>query len=202
MMPRRIRQIQQVTWNQMSKGQRTIEIVDEAWWLLQNADTADDLSQRARRFRKKNAALFLATQHPEDFVANRHAHAVLNMVATHLLFAQNTTSIDQIASIFKLNPQEKQALSMLQRGQYFLKTSRLRALMYKHVPESRDGLYTTVPEEVARIKAQLAAEEEAEQKRFKELDQQQHQWIAPSESRVEASPVTAERQPTDPVNAG
>ena len=162
MMPRRIRQIQQFTWNQMGKGQRTVEIVDEAWWLLQNPDTADDLSQRARRFRKKNAALFIATQHPEDFAANRHAHAVLNMVATHLLFGQNATSLDQIAAIFKLNAQEKRSLGTLRPGQYFLKTSRLRALMFKPVPDGRDRLYTTVPEEVVALKAQLAAEEAAE----------------------------------------
>jgi len=37
--PRRVRQIQQFTWNQMLKGLRTIEIVDEARWYLPRTTT-------------------------------------------------------------------------------------------------------------------------------------------------------------------
>ena len=159
MMARRIRQILQFTWQQMTQTDRAIEIVDEAWWLLQNPETAQDLAERARRFRKKNAALFVATQHVEDFAANSHAHAVLNMVATHLLFAQNSTSLDQIAAIFKLNASEKRSVGLLQPGQYFLKTNKLRLMLFKPVPPSRYDLYTTVPEEVQRIKARIATEQ-------------------------------------------
>jgi hypothetical protein len=159
MKPRRIRQIQQFTWNQMLRQQptrqaveqgfkRTIEIVDEAWYLLQNDDTARDVAERARRFRKKNAALFLATQFADDFAANRHAGTILSLASTHLLFLQQATSVDRIAALFKLNDAEKMQLTRLDPGQYFLKTNRLRMLMYKPVPPSRHGLYTTRPAEV------------------------------------------------------
>jgi type IV secretory pathway VirB4 component len=148
MMSKRIRQIQQFTWSQMTRQDRTIEIVDEAWWLLENPETADDLCARARRFRKKNAALFVATQHPEDFAANRHAHAILSIVGTHLLFQQNDSVINQIADIFKLNPIEKSAIARLEPGHYFLKTSKLRMLLYRPIVRSRHPLYTTRPEEM------------------------------------------------------
>jgi hypothetical protein len=148
MMSKRIRQIQQFTWSQMTRQDRTIEIVDEAWWLLENPETADDLCARARRFRKKNAALFVATQHPEDFAANRHAHAILSIVGTHLLFQQNDSVINQIADIFKLNPVEKSAIARLEPGHYFLKTSKLRMLLYRPIVCSRHPLYTTRPEEL------------------------------------------------------
>ena len=149
MMTKRIRQIQQFTWGQMTQRDRTIEIVDEAWWLLQNAETADDLCARARRFRKKNAALFLATQHPEDFAANRHAHTILSIVGTHLLFQQSDTYLDQLTQLFKLNEAEQRAVGRLLPGHYFLKTSRLRMLLYKPIVPSRHKLYTTRPEEMA-----------------------------------------------------
>ncbi len=151
LMPRRIRQIQQFTWGEVLHaaeiGQRTLEIVDEAWWLLENPNTAEDLCIRARRFRKKGAALFVATQHPSDFVANRHAHSILAIVGTHLLFQQNDTLLDQIGTIFQLTGLEKRAIGQLEPGHYFLKTSKLRMLMYRPMLKSRHQLYTTRPEE-------------------------------------------------------
>lgn len=148
MMTRRIRQIQQFTWSQMTQRDRAIEIVDEAWWLLQNPETADDLCARARRFRKKNAALIIATQHPEDFAANRHAHTILSIVGMHLLFQQNDAVLGRIAEIFNLNDAEKWAVARLEPGHYFLKTSKLRMLMYRPILESRHALFTTRPEEM------------------------------------------------------
>ncbi len=150
MMTKRIRQIQQFTWSQMTQADRAIEIVDEAWWLLQRPETAEDLCARARRFRKKNAALFIATQHPEDFAANREAHTILSLVGTHLLFQQNDAVLDDIAGIFKLNEQEKWAVARLEPGHYFLKTSKLRMLLYRPMLKSRHGLYTTRPEEMMK----------------------------------------------------
>ena len=164
MMPKRIRQIQQFTWSQMRRGDRTIEIVDEAWWLLQNPETADDLCSRARRFRKKNAALFVATQHPEDFAANRHAHAILSIVGTHLMFQQSDTFLNEMAAIFKLNPFERNAIARLEPGNYFLKTSKLRMLLYRPMVKTRHSLFNTRPvddgaeQELAAVAAQVAAQ--------------------------------------------
>lgn len=158
MKPRRIRQIQQFTWNQMLRSRagrslkRTIEIVDEAWYLLQHEATAEDVAERARRFRKKNAALFLATQQVDDFAANRYAGAILSLASTHLLFGQQPTSVERVGALFKLNPAETNQLLRLDPGQYFLKTSRLRMLMYKPAPPSRHGLYTTRPSEVIAMR--------------------------------------------------
>lgn len=158
MKPRRIRQIQQFTWNQMLRSAagraltRTVEIVDEAWYLLQNDDTAKDVAERARRFRKKNAALLIATQQVDDFAANRYASTILGLASTHLLFGQQPTSVERIAALFKLTEPEKLSLLRLDPGQYFLKTSRLRMLMYKPAPPSRHGLYTTRPSEVLAMR--------------------------------------------------
>ena len=149
MMSKRIRQIQMFTWSQMTREDRTVEIVDEAWWLLAQEGTAAELDARARRFRKKNAALFIATQHPEDFAANRHAHAILDIVGTHLIFQQSDTSIDNIAALYKLNKAEKLAITQLEPGHYFLKTSKLKMLMYRPILRERHGLYTTRPGDVS-----------------------------------------------------
>jgi hypothetical protein len=160
MKPRRIRQVQQFTWNQMLKGlSRTIEVVDEAWHLLQHDETARDLAERARRFRKKNGALFIATQHLDDFASNRHAATLLSLAATHLLFLQQATSLDGIAQLFKLQPNEVRHLASLEAGHFLMRTNRLKMLMFKPVPEARHKLYTTRPDEVAAFQAQRAQRE-------------------------------------------
>lgn len=147
---RRIRQIQQFTWHRMMKDTltRTVEIVDEAWFLLEREDTARDLAERARRFRKRNGALFIATQQVSDFATSRHAQAVLNIAATHILFKQQMTVEDEVAALFKLTAAESGELRRLRPGEYLLLTSTLRAAMFKPAPPVRHGLYTTKPEEV------------------------------------------------------
>ena len=151
MKARRIRQVQQLTWNQMLTNvnlRPTLEIVDEAWFLLQHAHTASDLAERARRFRKKNGALVIATQHAEDFAHSRSAEAVLEIAASHLLFRQKPNAIDRLALLFKLLPGEARSLVTMRTGDYLFLSSNLRLLLHKQVPASRDELYTTRPSEV------------------------------------------------------
>ena len=154
MKPRRIRQIQVFTWNQMLRSRagralaRTIEVVDEAWYLLQFADTARDLCERARRFRKKNASLVIATQQVDDFLANPYAATILGLASTHLLFGQKPTAVGRLAELFQLTAGEAGQLTRLDPGQYFLKTSKLRMFLYKPAPPDRHRLYTTKPSEL------------------------------------------------------
>jgi hypothetical protein len=169
LMARRIRQIQQWTWNQMlhnDKLRRTVEVVDEAWFLLQHEHTARDLAERARRFRKKNGALIIATQHAEDFSRSAAAEAVLEIAATHLLFRQKRNAIDRLTSIFKLEPGEARSLLTMHKGEHLLLTNDMHLVLRKKVPPSRRELYTTKPDEVlafreARRQRELARAQEA-----------------------------------------
>jgi hypothetical protein len=112
------------------------------------------LAERARRFRKKNGALFVATQHLDDFASNRHAATLLSLAATHLLFLQQATSLDGITQLFKLQPNEARHLTSLEAGHFFMRTNRMKMLMFKPVPPQRHKLYTTRPDEVAAFRAQ------------------------------------------------
>jgi hypothetical protein len=150
MKARRIRQIQQFTWNQMLSGslRRTIEIVDEAWFLLQHPHTANDLAERARRFRKKNGALIVATQYVDDFLKSADAKAVLDIASTHLLFKQKELALPKLAGLFEMTEGEIAAIKHFQAGDYLLRSNTLSLALHKHVPASRHSLYTTKPEEV------------------------------------------------------
>ena len=174
---KRMRQIQQYTWTRLmgnadpgrgtglglgrsagyGTGQgefpRTVEIVDEAWYLLEREDTAKDLAERARRFRKRNGALYVATQQVSDFASSRHAHAVMSIAATHVLFKQKASDIDQLQHLFQLKDPEVRMLLQALPGEYLLMTSRFRTAMRKAVPPERHALYSTDPEDLARVRS-------------------------------------------------
>ena len=152
MLPRRIKQIQIFTWNQMLKGlRRTVEIVDEAWFLLEHESTAEDLAERARRFRKKNGMLVVASQQVADFDSNRHAKAVIAMASTHLIFQQKPMVMGTIKDLFSLVEQEVSEIGALDQGEYLLKTAKLSMHMFKPSLPERWPLYTTKPEEVQQL---------------------------------------------------
>lgn len=151
----RIRQIQIWTWGQILKDIKTpkYEIVDEAWFLLEKETVAEDLASRARRFRKKHASLWIATQHVEDFAANRHAAAIFSIAATRLYFKHSPTGADLIAQVGKLTEAEKEIVKTLNhtRGECLIHVGPIRRIVYKPVPQSRYRLYTTKPSEMLEM---------------------------------------------------
>ena len=174
MMARRIRQIQQLTWNQMLTNdhlRKTIEVVDEAWFLLQHAHTAFDLAERARRFRKKRGCLVIATQHTEDFARSDAARAVLEIASTHLLFRQKRSAVERLAAIFDLEPGEARSLISMGKGSCLMLSNDLHIALHKAVPPSRHKLYTTKPEEVLAYREQRRRETVARKVAREGIDQ-------------------------------
>jgi hypothetical protein len=154
---KRVRQIQQFTWTRLMRPAgdwsrvtipRTVEVLDEAWYLLGREETAEDLAARARRFRKRNGALLLATQHLVDFAQSHHAEVVLSLAATHVLFHQESAGIDAVTGLFKLTASERRFLMQARPGEYLLLTSQLRCAMKKTVPAQRHALYSTRAQDI------------------------------------------------------
>jgi len=144
----RIKQIQSWTWTRfLADKRRKMEIADEAWFLLENPITANDLAERFRRLRKKNCAMVVATQNVGEFAANRSAAVVLSLAATHIYFRQGAATIDALAKIGRLNETEQQTLLSLDSGRFLLHSGSIKRLVQKTVPPERHKLYTTKPNE-------------------------------------------------------
>jgi type IV secretory pathway VirB4 component len=149
MKAKRLKQIQLFTWNQYLRDKRRkIELVDECWWLMNGAVTAQDLAERAARLRKYNVGLVLATQKVSDFAANRHADKVLTQAETYLIFGQKVTDVDAAGELFKLTGPERQALTGARKGEFLLVTKNAHVFMQKHVAPDRAELYSTSPRKV------------------------------------------------------
>lgn len=147
--PVRVRQIQSFIWSNVLREMRpTLVIVDEAWWLLQDLETARDLSAMARRFRKRYAGLWLSTQHAEDFARNTDAEFIRDTASVVLLFAQNPSAIPLLQGRFALSSAETRELVVLHPGEALLLTRHHRIPLYIPIPKERYPLYTTKPQEV------------------------------------------------------
>lgn len=101
-------------------------ICDEAWMLVNknmagNEYTAQFLNNCARRIRKRNGGLLIASQNFVEFAENQDAQSILQNSAVNIFLKQNETDIDAIQAKFKLSDGEKNFLTTCQKGQYLVR---------------------------------------------------------------------------------
>ena len=80
-------------------------VVDEAWRYLQDPAVLSYLVEAAKTWRKKNAALIVATQSAVDVTGTAGAEALLESMPTKLFLA-NPDLPEKAAETFRLNPSE------------------------------------------------------------------------------------------------
>ena len=80
-------------------------VVDEAWRYLQDPAVLSYLAEAAKIWRKKNAALIVATQSAVDVTGTAGAEALLESMPTKLFLA-NPELPEKAAETFRLNPSE------------------------------------------------------------------------------------------------
>ena len=76
--------------------------IDEAWTLIKYKETSDFIELLARKARKRNISLVIATQSPDELVSSPQGRAILNNCDTAILMKQSPRSVDKIIEHFKL----------------------------------------------------------------------------------------------------
>jgi type IV secretion system protein VirB4 len=141
-----MRQVHTFIWaNVLSKLQPTLVVVDEAWRWLEHPGAAHDLAEMARRFRKRNAGVHLATQHGGDLSASQQAVVIRDTAALTVLFRQTAASVPSVASLFGLNEVEARELLTLDRGESVLLIGPNHIPLYTVIPPDWYPLWTTDP---------------------------------------------------------
>lgn len=95
-------------------------VVDEAWNVFKNKETADFLENLARRARKKRVSMIFATQNLSEMKQNAQAEAIVNCCDTIILFKQSVGSIDEVMKFFKLPSGTKEILTKARPGECIL----------------------------------------------------------------------------------
>ena len=91
------------------KKQREL-IIDEAWYLIRQKETAEYIFNFVKRARKYGLGLTTITQDVEDFLGTNEGKAIITNSSMQLLLKQSPVAIDKLADIFYLTSGEKHFL--------------------------------------------------------------------------------------------
>ena len=116
-------------WEKFAKKNIAIKkriVCDEAWMLVKkemagSEFTAQFLENTARRIRKRNGALLVASQNFKEFADNPQGQAVLTNTTVNIFLRQSSTDIDDVQTVFKLSDGERNFLLSASKGNFLLK---------------------------------------------------------------------------------
>jgi type IV secretory pathway VirB4 component len=140
-------------WNAVRKTiKKRLLVVDEAWIMMKNDDTASFLFSLAKRGRKYYLGLSTITQDVGDFLRSPYGLPIITNSSIQLLLKQSPSSIDIVQKTFNLTEQEKFLLleSGVGEGIFF---AGLKHVAIKVVASyTEDQIITSDPSQVLQIK--------------------------------------------------
>ncbi|WPQ59613.1 VirB4 family type IV secretion system protein [Paenibacillus polymyxa] len=126
------------TWEKFIKKNPEIKkriVCDEAWMLVNKnmagfEYTAQFLENAARRIRKRNGGLLVASQNFVEFANNDQGKAVLTNAVTNIFLRQDATDIDAVQDTFKLSDGERNFLLSAKKGEFLIKMNGESSVAY------------------------------------------------------------------------
>lgn len=98
-------------WNIVrSKLKKRILVIDEAWWLMQQEESAKFIFALVKRSRKYYLGITTITQDVNDFLTSPYGQAIVNNSALQMLMKQSPAGIDVVVKTFLLTQGEKYLL--------------------------------------------------------------------------------------------
>ena len=131
-------------------GRVKLMVVDEAWRYLRDPAVLAYLAEAAKTWRKKNAALIMATQSAVDVTGTAGAEALLESMPTKLFLA-NPELPEKAADIFRLNPSEVATIrGLVSKQELYLRRPNMAATVRLEVDPESYWLYTSSARDSAR----------------------------------------------------
>ncbi|MEK7516823.1 MAG: DUF87 domain-containing protein [Patescibacteria group bacterium] len=141
-------------WNVVrSERKRRILAIDEAWWLMQNEDSAKFIFALAKRCRKYFLGLTTITQDVNDFLNSPYGQAIVTNSSIQVLFKQSPASIDLVQKTFLLTQGEKYLLLESGVGEGIFFAGAKHAAIKVVASYAEDQLITTDPRQLLEIEA-------------------------------------------------
>lgn len=141
-------------WNAVRKDiRKRLLVVDEAWIMMKNDDTASFLFGLAKRGRKYFLGLATITQDVGDFLKSPYGLPIITNSSIQILLKQSPSSIDLVQKTFNLTDEEKFLLleSGVGEGIFF---AGLKHVAIKVVASyTEDQIITSDPSQLLQIKA-------------------------------------------------
>ena len=133
-------------------GQLTLCVMDEAWRFIQHERLRAYVQEALKTWRKRNAAMLLATQSIDDFASADLLRTVIESCPTKLLLANPSFDRARYAELFQLNEMELQLVTdLIPRRQFLLKRPGLSKVLALNVDPRSYWLYTNTPIDNERV---------------------------------------------------
>lgn len=139
-----------------SSLKRRILIVDEAWYMMKNEDSANFLTEMAKRARKYFLGVTTITQDVEDFLAGERGKEIISNSSIQILLKQAPSSIDKIGQTFNLSEGEKRLLLSAGVGQGLFFAGPTHVAMRVVASPEEHQLITSNPQELLNRQTQEA----------------------------------------------
>ena len=139
-------------WNVVrSKLKKRIMIIDEAWWLMQNEDSAKFIYALVKRCRKYYLGVTTITQDVNDFLLSPYGQAIVNNSAMQLLMRSSPAAVDLIQKTFLLTEGEKYLLLEAGVGEGIFFAGDKHAAIKVVASYTEDQMITSDPRQLLEI---------------------------------------------------
>lgn len=142
-------------WTKLRKDlKKRLLIMDEAWYMMKNEDSASFVFGIAKRARKYYLALTTATQDVSDFLGTEYGRAVLSNSSIQMLMKQSPTEVDQVANVFYLSEGEREFLLGAGIGEGLFFAGQNHVGMKVIAAPFEHEIITSNPEELLKLQRQ------------------------------------------------
>ena len=140
-------------WNTIRRNlKKRLLVVDEAWWMMKQEDTASFLFSLVKRGRKYYLGVATITQDVGDFLKSPYGTPIITNSSIQLLMKQSPATIDLVQQTFNLTEEEKYLLleSSVGEGIFF---AGLKHVAIKIIASyTEDQIITSDPSQLLSIK--------------------------------------------------
>lgn len=181
-------------WTRVKQDlKKRILIVDEAWYLMRQADSAAFLYAMAKRARKYYLGLTTITQDVTDFLSSDYGKAIVTNSSIQILMKQSSAAIEEIAETFYLSQGEKNLLLAADVGEGLFFAGQNHVAMKVIASPDEHQLITSNPEEVLKKRQSENREPQTDDNENK--DESSHSTVSSQQPAVNNSQPTANQQP-------
>ncbi len=139
-------------WNEVrSQVRKRILVIDEAWWMMQQEDSAKFIYALVKRCRKYYLGVTTITQDVNDFLRSPYGQAIVTNSSLQILLKQSPASIDLIQKTFILTESEKYLLLECGVGEGIFFAGNKHAAIKVVASYVEDQLITSDPRQLLEI---------------------------------------------------
>lgn len=141
---------------------KRILVVEEAWYLMQNEDSARFIYGIAKRARKYYLGLTTISQDVDDFLTSEYGKAIVTNSSIQMLLKQHPAAIDKVVDTFYLSEGEKRFLLSAAIGEGLFFAGANHVAIKVMASEAENKLITTNPEELLRMRKEKELQEKGQ----------------------------------------